>query len=118
MSKITAHRGGNLLTVDARRKIVLLLDRIIMLEGVVNYTLFHLKDGRKRMFSRTIQTYEDELAQYGFVRVHRGFIINSAYVRGIRSRDKKILMENNLVATISRRRGEKAEVKRFLSEYN
>jgi DNA-binding LytR/AlgR family response regulator len=118
MSNITSHRGGNLLMVDCRRKIVLLLDKIIMLEGVANYTLFHLKDGKKRMFSHTIHTYEDDLAQYGFVRVHRGFIINSAYVRDIRNHEKQILMEDNLVATVSRRRGEKAEVKRFLQEYN
>jgi DNA-binding LytR/AlgR family response regulator len=118
MSNITSHRSGNLLMVDCRRKIVLLLDKIIMLEGVANYTLFHLKDGKKRMFSHTIHTYEDDLAQYGFVRVHRGFIINSAYVQHIRNHDKQILMENNLVANISRRRGEKAEVKRFLSAYN
>jgi DNA-binding LytR/AlgR family response regulator len=115
MTNITSHRSGTLLTVDARRKIALFLDKIIMLEGMANYTLFHLKDGRKRMFSHTLQTYEDDLAQYGFVRVHRGFIINSAYVRNIRKGDKEILMENNLVATVSRRRGEKAEVKRFLS---
>lgn len=115
MSNITSHLSGTLLTVDTRRKIVLLLDKIIMLEGMANYTLFHLKDGRKRLFSHTIQTYEDDLAQYGFVRVHRGFIINSAYVQSIRVHDKRILMENNLVAIVSRRRGEKAEVKRFLS---
>jgi DNA-binding LytR/AlgR family response regulator len=118
MSNITSHRSGNLLMVDCRRKIVLLVDKIIMLEGVANYTLFHLKDGKKRMFSHSIHTYEDDLAQYGFVRVHRGFIINSAYVQHIRNHDKQILMENNLVANISRRRGEKAEVKRFLSAYN
>ena len=118
MSNIISNRSGTLLTVDARRKIVLLLDKIIMLEGVANYTLFHLKDGKKRIFSHTIHTYEDDLAQYGFVRVHRGFIINSAYVRDIRDGDKQIVMENNLIATVSRRRGEKAEVKRFLETYN
>ena len=115
MSNITSHRGGNLLMVDCRRKIVLLLDRIIMLEGVANYTLFHLKDGKKRMFSHTLHTYEDDLAEYGFVRVHRGFIINSAYVRAIRNDDKQIVMENNLIATVSRRRSGMAAVKRFLS---
>jgi DNA-binding LytR/AlgR family response regulator len=118
MTNITSNRSGTLLTVDARRKIVLLIDKIIMLEGMANYTLFHLKDGRKRMFSHTLQTYEDDLAQYGFVRVHRGFIINSAYVRNIRKGDKEILMENNLVATVSRRRSGSEEVKRFLSGYN
>ena len=115
MSNITSHRGGNLLMVDCRRKIVLLVDKIIMLEGVANYTLFHLKDGRKRLFCHTLHTYEDDLAQYGFVRVHRGFIINSAYVRDIRNDDKQILMENNLTVTVSRRRSGMAAVKRFLS---
>lgn len=93
MSNITSHRSGNLLIVDFRRKIVLFVDKIIMREGVVNYTLFHLKDGKKRMFLHTLHTYEDDLAQYGFVRVHRGFIINFAYVRDIRNDDKQTLIK-------------------------
>lgn len=60
MSNITSHRSGNLLMVDYRRKIALLVDKIIMLD-VANYTLFYLKDGKKRMFSHTIHTYEDDL---------------------------------------------------------
>ena len=118
MSNITSHRGGNLLMVDCRRKIVLLVDKIIMLEGMANYTLFHLKDGKKRLFCHTLHTYEDDLAQYGFVRVHRGFIINSAYVRNIRNNHRQIVMEDNLIVTVSRRRGGMAEVKRFLEAYN
>ncbi|MDZ7898624.1 MAG: LytTR family DNA-binding domain-containing protein [Arcicella sp.] len=117
MSKLISSRGGELLMVDSRRKIVLLINRIIMLEGKINYTIFHLKDGKKRLFSHTINTYEGDLAQRGFVRVHRGFIINAACVKDIREGDKQILMEENLIATVSRRRGENEEVKRFISVY-
>lgn len=45
MSNLTTHRNA-LLTVDSKRNIALYIDRIIMLKGEGNYTLFHLQDGK------------------------------------------------------------------------
>lgn len=115
MSNIISRRSGTLLMVDSKRKILLFIDKIIMLEGMMNYTLFHLKDGRKRLFAHTIHTYEDDLFPFGFLRVHRGFIINSACVHDFNSVERTILLENNLMATVSRRKGKDLVLQQLLT---
>jgi DNA-binding LytR/AlgR family response regulator len=104
MSNITANNGRELLLVDAKRKLVLLIKRIVMLEGKGNYTTFHLQGGIKRTFSHCLNTYENALSPYGFIRVHRGFIINKALINKVLDMECRIMMEDNLVAIISRRR--------------
>jgi DNA-binding LytR/AlgR family response regulator len=115
MSNIISRRNETLLMVDSRRKILLFIDKIIMLEGVVNYTIFHLKGGKKRLFAHTLHTYEDDLSQFGFLRVHRGFIINSACVHDFNIEGRTLILENNLEATVSRRRGRGLAIKILLN---
>jgi DNA-binding LytR/AlgR family response regulator len=91
MSNLTTHRDA-LLTVDSKRNIALFIDRIIMLEGEGNYTVFHLR------------TYEEILQAKGFLRVHKSFMVNPKYVVDYRTEDCQLLLENNLVATVARRR--------------
>ena len=105
MSKnITSNTIRGLLLVDAKRRLVLLIKRIVMLEGQGNYTTFHLQGGIKKTFSHCLSTYEETLIPYGFIRVHRGYIINKALINKILDSQHRIMMEDNLVATISRRR--------------
>ena len=105
MSKnFTLNNGKGLLLVDAKRRLVLLIKRIVMLEGQGNYTTFHLQGGIKKTYSHCLNTYEEILIPYGFIRVHRGYIINKALINKILDSQHQIMMEDNLVATISRRR--------------
>ncbi len=101
---ITPYNGRGLLLVDAKRRLVLLIKRIVMLEGKGNYTTFHLQGGVKKTFSHCIHTYEETLLPYGFIRVHRGYIINKALINKVLDPLHRIMMEDNLVATISRRK--------------
>ncbi|PWK27907.1 two-component system LytT family response regulator [Arcicella aurantiaca] len=117
MSNLIFHHGKEHLVVDYKRKIVLLVEKIIMLEGLANYTVFHLDGGRKRLFSHTLMTYQNDLAQHGFLRVHRSFIINPNYIHDFKMDDKELLMENNLVANVSRRIGNQQNVKKMLSKF-
>ncbi len=114
MSNVISRRNGDLLLVDSKRKILLFIDKIIMLEGVVNYTIFHLKGGKKRLFAHTLHTYEDDLSPFGFLRVHRGFIINSACVHDFKMEERTLILENNLEAAVSRRRGSGLAIKELL----
>lgn len=75
MSNIDSNIGRELLLVDAKRKLVLLIKRIVMLEGKGNYTTFHLQGGIKKTFSHCLNTYENRLFPYGFIRVHRGLLL-------------------------------------------
>jgi two-component system LytT family response regulator len=80
------------------------LEEIIMLEGVVNYTILHLLSGRKLLIPRTLKLFEAILENYDFLRTHRGFIINCEHLQSIDNEGLLMRMTNNLQATVSRRK--------------
>jgi len=51
-----------------------------------NYTIFHLKDKKKIIVSRTLKEVEEMLEDYSFFRVHHSYIVNlnevEKYVKG------------------------------------
>jgi DNA-binding LytR/AlgR family response regulator len=63
-----------------------------------------MKDGQERLVPRTIKFYEAYLETHGFLRVHRGFMINPMYVKQYDSEQELLMMSNGQVANISRRR--------------
>ena len=73
MSNLTAHREA-LLTVDSKRNIALFIDRIIMLKGEGNYTVFHLREGKSRMYAHCLHTYEEILQAVNFLNTLIGAI--------------------------------------------
>jgi DNA-binding LytR/AlgR family response regulator len=80
------------------------LQEVIMLRGEVNYTTFCLKNGKTIMIAHTLKYFEDMLHQYGFLRVHRAFLVNPDYILKYDSVGHKIEMGCNLFAQVSRRR--------------
>ena len=80
------------------------LEEIIMLEGVVNYTILHLRSGRKMLIPRTLKLFEIVLGNYDFLRTHRGFMINCSHLQSVDSEGITMILTNNLHASISRRR--------------
>ncbi len=87
-----------------RTKKTIPLQEIIMLEGLVNYTILHLLNGRKVLIPRTLKLFESILENYDFLRTHRGFIINCGHLQSIDNDGLSMCMTNNLMAVISRRR--------------
>jgi DNA-binding LytR/AlgR family response regulator len=53
---------------------------ILYLEGSINYTLFHLKDGRVKVSPRTLLYHIQRSLDESFIRVHRAFCINKTYL--------------------------------------
>ena len=117
MSNSLTNYRGDLLLVDSKRKKSLIIQNIIMLEGNINYTIFHMKYGKKLLYSHTLLSYEVFLNKFGFLRVHRGFIINPSFVQGFELGDNKLLMEENLTANVSRRRSGQKAVKQLLRKF-
>lgn len=75
-----------------------------MMEGHNNYTLFHLQNGKKKMYARTLSHFEGQLVECDFIRVHRAFLINPAFIVGYDKEGSKLFLKNNLEASVSRRR--------------
>lgn len=95
-----------------RPKKSILLHEIVMLQGDVNYSLIFLQGGRKILIPRTLKVFEEILQSHGFIRTHRGFIINSDHLLRIDKYHDSVFLTNNLQAAISRRR--RTEVSRRL----
>jgi DNA-binding LytR/AlgR family response regulator len=80
------------------------LQEVIMLRGDVNYTTFCMRNGKTIMIAHTLKYFEDMLHKFGFLRVHRAFLVNPKYILNYDEIGHKIEMSSNLFAQVSRRR--------------
>lgn len=72
------------LTVKIGDKILLVkLDTILYINAEEKYVFLHTTDGKKHLTDFTINSLEEKLPD-AFVRIHRGHIINSEYIKEIR----------------------------------
>lgn len=80
-------------------------DEILYCEAAKNYTVFVFQGDRKIVASRTIRDYEELLAEYGFMRVHKSFIINLTKVaRYVKGRGGEIELIDGTIVPVSRER--------------
>ena len=102
----TYQQKGNtsLLILNHRTSKKILLKDVILLEGNINYTIFHLEDGRTKVVPHSIKFFEPYLETHGFLRVHRAYMVNPIHVKGYQREDDCLMMTNGLMANISRRR--------------
>jgi DNA-binding LytR/AlgR family response regulator len=97
---------NDLLTINQRSRKVIDINQIIMLRGYANYTCFYLKNGKQRLTAHTLKYYEPLLDGKGFLRVHRGFIVNqNCILRHDTESSQLFLMEGHEVEISRRRRG-------------
>jgi DNA-binding LytR/AlgR family response regulator len=80
------------------------IQEVIMLRGEVNYTILCLKNGDNIMIAHTLKYFEDMLNQYGFLRVHRAFLVNPKHILNYDKVGHKMEMDSNLFAQVSRRK--------------
>lgn len=69
---------------DGARLIRAPLDDILAATSAGNYVEFVLADGRRPLMRATLAAVEAELERCGFVRTHRGWLINGARMSGLR----------------------------------
>jgi DNA-binding LytR/AlgR family response regulator len=94
----------DLLTINHKLRLVVDINQIIMLKGNVNYTCFYMQNGKQKTSARPLKFYENQLAVYGFIRVHRAFIINPNFVIEHHEATSQLLLLEGHYADISRRR--------------
>ncbi|PWK27865.1 LytTr DNA-binding domain-containing protein [Arcicella aurantiaca] len=92
------------LTVNYRKKIRIPMENIIMLEASGNYTIFHIRNQKKHLYAKCINTFEEPLRSEGFLRVHRGYIINPDYMVDYDEGSSLISMKYDLKVVVSRRK--------------
>jgi two-component system LytT family response regulator len=84
------------------------MKNIISCESESSYTTIHTTGGDKILVSKTLKDYEDMLADCGFYRVHKSFLINLLQIKRFERQDGgSIVMSNDLkIPVASRKRDE------------
>ena len=94
----------DLLIINQKNKKTIAINQIIMLRGFINYTRFYLQNGKQRFSARTLKHYEELLNNKGFIRVHRGFIVNQKCIVEHNLVTSQLILTDGYEADISRRR--------------
>lgn len=77
---------------------------IVYLKSDGNYTVIHLKSGKKITTSQTIKRMEEKLEQEHFVRVHHSYIVNQKEVFEFNKSNLKITLSNGEQIPVSIRK--------------
>lgn len=80
------------------------LSDIVRLEAEDNYTHFFVQSGEKITTAKTIKTYEEVLARFNFLRVHKKNIVNMNYMKTYVKEDSYLVLENTEKVEVSRRK--------------
>ena len=81
--------------------------QIIRCEADVNYTTFHLSDGKKLLVSKPLKEYDQLLGPAGFFRTHQSHLINLEHMQRYEKTDGGYLvMDDNSTVPVSTRKKE------------
>lgn len=87
------------------RTIFISVDDILCLQGEGNYTFLHTRDRKRYLVSKTLKEFEKTLDGTLFLRIHKSYIINLAYVqRSVFNKERQLRMADGREVAISRRR--------------
>jgi DNA-binding LytR/AlgR family response regulator len=98
-------KGNNaLLILNHKTSKKVFVDAVVLLEGNINYTIFHLENGKQKLVAHSIKFFEPFLETHGFLRIHRSYMINPNHMKNLNQEEYKVLMNNGREAIISRRK--------------
>jgi two-component system LytT family response regulator len=83
------------------------LQDIISCESSDSYTIVHTTTGDRIMVSKTLKEYDELLADCGFFRVHKSFLINVAHIKRFEKQDGgQIVLTNDIKIPVASRKRE------------
>lgn len=89
------------------------IEDILFIEGARKYQQFYIT-GRARPLAvrKQMQELEDEFKDYGFIRIHKGYLVNYKHIQVFKEND--VVLNNGMSLPMSRRKA--AEVKDYYME--
>ncbi|CAI8326459.1 MAG: Transcriptional regulatory protein YehT [Flavobacteriia bacterium] len=82
-------------------------EEVVRCESSNNYTVFHLKDKKQIVVTKTLKEFEEMLSPEGFFRIHQSHLVNlDAVVRFLKEDGGYALMEDGTRVEVSRRKKE------------
>lgn len=70
-------------------------DDIVYIKADNNYSIFILFDQKKLLITNTLKTVESALQPFNYIRCHKSYLVNIAYIRELCCKDKPILKLRN-----------------------
>ena len=80
------------------------IDEIMYIEGNKNYQTIYLKNGSSFDVRLSMGELEDKLRDKGFIRIHKGYLVNHLFIRKIVKVD--VLLTNNKILPLASKRKE------------
>lgn len=88
------------------------INDLIYCEADNNYTHFYLSNGEKVVASKTLKSFETQLLDNGFFRVHQSYLVNMAWADQFDKKNNSLLLENGVQIPVAQRR--RTELMRML----
>lgn len=106
IENLSKERAFNRLGVNTENRTELLLvKKIIRMQGESNYTRIFMEGGKTVLVSKTLVEFEDLLRDLGFLRVHKTHLVNVDRVKSMeKNGDIKLLLNDGTIVPVSRRR--------------
>lgn len=83
------------------------ISQIVRIESSSNYSKIYFKDGKNILVTKLLKDFEEILLPYRFFRIHNSHLINLSYIKKyIRGDGGQVVMQNNEVIDVSRRKKE------------
>ncbi len=81
------------------------IKEIVRIEAESNYSIVYFQDKTKKVVTKTLKDFEDQLSVHNFLRVHHSHLVNLDYVIGYKNQENGyIIMQGNIIIEISRRK--------------
>ena len=114
-SKASGHKKKNVKTFDNIHLVS--LKEVMYCQSDGNYVTFHLQNGEKIMVSSSLNNYEEMIAEHGFFRVHKSYLVNLKYIRRFEKAEGGfVILENEIkIPVASRKREQFLEIFQSLS---
>jgi two-component system, LytTR family, response regulator len=78
-------------------------NEIIRCEADINYTRIFKTNHEQLYTSKTLKAFDDLLAPYQFIRIHRSHLVNKTYIKALNSAHKIILQDGTSLDTSRRK---------------
>mgnify|MGYP003477734757 CR=1 FL=1 len=94
-SEISALQKGKFTVSSLEQIQIVTIENVVYLSAENNYTKIYLVDGSELMAPKTLKYFEEKLEDYGFVRVHKSFLVNLLCIVELSNKDgSQIILSN------------------------
>ena len=83
------------------------VEDILYCEAQSNYTMFHFRNGKRMLASKTLKQVDQLLKDHNFFRVHQSYLVNLRYIaKYVRGDGSYVLLENDVTVSVAQSRKE------------